>query len=92
MQSQLREGQELQQSLLNENSIEETVEEYLEEEENTDLSSDEDFDEELGEEYDDLYDEDIEDIDETPEMKHANLLYHQAMKLINVTINRQYET
>jgi hypothetical protein len=28
----------------------------------------------------------------TPEMEHANTLYDQAMKLINVTINRQYET
>ena len=28
----------------------------------------------------------------TPEMEHANILYHQAMKLINVTINRQYES
>ena len=25
----------------------------------------------------------------TPEMQHANTLYHQAMKLINVTTNRQ---
>jgi len=28
----------------------------------------------------------------TPEMEHANTFYHQAMKLINGTINRQYET
>lgn len=28
----------------------------------------------------------------TPEMEHANTIYHQAMKLINGTINRQYET
>jgi hypothetical protein len=28
----------------------------------------------------------------TPEMEHANTLFDQATKLINVTINRQYET
>ncbi len=28
----------------------------------------------------------------TPEMQHANTLYDQANKLINVTFNRQYET
>jgi hypothetical protein len=28
----------------------------------------------------------------TPEMEHANTIYHQAMKLINGTTNRQYET
>lgn len=28
----------------------------------------------------------------TPEMEHANTLFHQANKLINVTLNRQYDT
>jgi len=28
----------------------------------------------------------------TPEMEHANTLFEQANKLINVTFNRQYET
>ncbi len=28
----------------------------------------------------------------TPELEHANTLYHQGMKLINGTTNRQYET
>jgi hypothetical protein len=28
----------------------------------------------------------------TPEMEHANTIYNQAMKLINVTNNRQYDT
>lgn len=28
----------------------------------------------------------------TPEMQHADNIYHQAMKLINVTINRKYES
>jgi len=28
----------------------------------------------------------------TPEMEHANTIYHQAMQLINGTINRQYQT
>ena len=28
----------------------------------------------------------------TPEMEHANTLYHQGMKLINGTTNKQYET
>ena len=39
------------------------------------------------------FDDDNELIEEpevlTPEMQHANTLYHQAMKLINVTTNRQ---
>jgi hypothetical protein len=39
-----------------------------------------------------------EEIDEeenlplTPEMEHANTIYDQANKLINITFNRQYET
>ncbi|CAF4682792.1 unnamed protein product, partial [Rotaria sp. Silwood2] len=28
----------------------------------------------------------------TPEMERANTIYHQAIKLINVTVNRQHET
>ncbi|CAF4935199.1 unnamed protein product, partial [Rotaria magnacalcarata] len=32
-----------------------------------------------------------ENIPLTPEMDRANNIYHQAMKLINVTVNRQYE-
>lgn len=32
-----------------------------------------------------------ENIPLTPEMERANTIYHQAMKLINVTINRKYE-
>ena len=43
----------------------------------------------------DTFDDDSEVIEEpellTPEMQHANTLYHQAMKLINVTTNRQDE-
>lgn len=40
--------------------------------------------------------EEEEEIEEnlplTPEMEHANTLFHQGMKSINVTTNRQYET
>ena len=40
-------------------------------------------------------DDDSDDNDEiislTPEMEQANKIYHEAMKLINVTINRQYQ-
>ena len=40
----------------------------------------------------DIDDEPEEILPLTPAMEHANTLYHQAMKLINVTINRQYDT
>ncbi|CAF1549928.1 unnamed protein product [Rotaria sp. Silwood1] len=43
-----------------------------------------------------LKEDDNNDVEEiislTPEMEHANTIYHQAIKLINVTVNRQYET
>ncbi|CAF2524982.1 unnamed protein product [Rotaria sp. Silwood2] len=37
-------------------------------------------------------DDDDDDISLTPEMEQADTIYHEAMKLINVTTNRQYET
>ena len=43
-------------------------------------------------ETDDVDDAQEEILPLTPEMEHANTLYHQAMKLINVTMNRQYDT
>ncbi|CAF3743498.1 unnamed protein product, partial [Rotaria sordida] len=44
------------------------------------------------EEEDDNNNNEEEIISLTPEMEHANTIYHQGIKLINVTINRQYET
>ncbi|CAF3395769.1 unnamed protein product [Rotaria sp. Silwood1] len=37
-------------------------------------------------------DDDNNEISLTPEMEQADTIYHQAMKLINVTTNRQYQT
>ncbi len=49
--------------------------------------------EKLNEIDDDIQEEEEKiEIPLTPEMEHANTLYHQAMKLINGTTNRQYET
>ena len=39
---------------------------------------------------DEVQEEGEEEIPLTPEMEQANDLYHQAMKLINGTSNRQY--
>ncbi len=39
----------------------------------------------------DFQDEEEDEIPLTPEMTHANTIYHQAMKLINGTTNRQYD-
>lgn len=41
---------------------------------------------------DDIQGEEDIPIPLTPEMEHANTLYHQGMKLINGTTNQQYET
>ncbi|CAF1147680.1 unnamed protein product [Rotaria magnacalcarata] len=64
-------------------------------EENVDSSSEDvsnsDSEEKNSDDDDDDDDENIE-TPLTPEMEHANMLYHQAMKLMNVTINRQYES
>ncbi|CAF5059998.1 unnamed protein product, partial [Rotaria socialis] len=59
-------------------------------EENVDLSSEDESNSDSEEKDGDDGDENIE-TPLTPEIEHANMLYHQAMKLINVTINRQYE-
>jgi hypothetical protein len=56
----------------------------------TDTNSNEVIDEDDNEEEEEEVEEEIVTL--TPEMEHANTLFEQANKLINVTFNRQYET
>ncbi len=57
----------------------------------TDTNSNEEVHEDENDDDDDD-DDDEEIIPLTPEMEHANTLYHQANKLINISLNQQYET
>jgi hypothetical protein len=43
-------------------------------------------------EQDDIDEQQEESVPLSPSMEHANTIYHQAMKMINVTINRQYDS
>ncbi|CAF0774067.1 unnamed protein product [Rotaria sordida] len=80
--------QEENPNLLNtQNDIPATLEESQlnTNENNNDIQEEEEHDDDDHDKHDD------DEISLTSEMKRANTIYHQAMKFINVTTNRQYE-